>query len=307
MRRRTAALTLTGAFILACAGSSSAQGAAPPPDQARAPFRTIEYFGGLTVVGARADSMLTTAYVPAITSYSDPLPGSTAGQSLQMRSSRTVGLEGGFNYFFRPDLGVQVLVGYDRCDLSGQNADYRVLLNYSAMQPPDYIARSYTFDRTFPAVDTTGSLSQLTVGLNGIGRWAIGRRLTAELSGGLSYIRMGGNAQPLRYTAFGMGGHSTLFSEDYQLAVTLESAGALGINLGGGLDVELLPGVSVMADARYFRSGNITANVSVTRILNETDLITIQDLATIQRTLRAPAVTVNPDRARVMVGLRIRR
>lgn len=280
------------------------------------PAPRIELWGGVTVAAPKVDTTITTSYVPYIDQYSAPLAGSSAGQTLALKSSTTAGLEGGVNLFFTRHVGVQVLIDSDRPDLSGDAGDYNVLLNYTARQPSDYVERQYSYSHTYTACTmpeahgcvrpTLGTLKQVTFGVDLVGRWPIGRRINAEVSGGLSYFDVRGDADGLRYTLFRMGGHSTLFSQEYQLGYSIEPAHAVGFNLGGTLDLELAPWLAVTADARYFGGPTISAPVTVVSVLNADEIVFLQDAATVQEAVHPPDVEIDPGRARVMLGLKVR-
>jgi hypothetical protein len=275
----------------------------------------VELWGGVTFSATSVDSTLTTSYVPLIDRYSAPLPGSVAGQAINVLGDNPKGLGGGVNLFFSRHVGVQFLLDRDTVDLTGAAANYNVLLNYTAMQPPDYVARSYSNSSTFTPCDasnawgcvrpTTGSFRQTTLGFNLVGRWRAGGRANVGLSGGLSYADLRGHAQPLRYTLFEMGGHSTLFSEQYQLAYSVGPVHGIGFNVGGSFDVRLGRCVAVTADARYVRVGNLAAPLVVTDLINKDTVIFVQDQATIQATLHPPALSLAPSRARRLLGLKI--
>lgn len=297
------ATALLGLLFLASAGASA---------QPR-----FEAWGGVTFGVTDVESQLTSSYQPVIERYSPPLAGSIAGQTVRFAGANAKGIGAGLDVFFTSHLGLQALFETDQFDLSGASGDYDVLLNYTARQPPDYDERSYSSSATFTACGvtqtwgcvspTSGSLRQTSLGFNLVGRWPAGRRLNLELSGGLSYIDLRGDAQPLRYTVFETGGHSTLFSEQYQLAYSFGPAHAVGVNAGATIDIALGRFVALTADARVIRGGDVSAPVTITGVVNEAEVIFLQDPATIQQTLHPPDVSFSPSRARLLLGLKIRR
>jgi hypothetical protein len=278
--------------------------------------QSVEAWGGLTLVAANLDASLTTSYVPLIQSYSTPLAGSTAGQTVEVLAGNTLGFGAGLNVFFSPHVGVQFLFDTDSRDLSGSNGNYTVLLNYAARQPPDYVERAYSVSSTFEPCDasattgcvrpTTGALRQRTLGFNLVGRWQAGRHATAELSGGLSYHDVRGDAESLRYSSFRMGGHSTIFSEEYQLAYSVGPAHGLGFDAGASLDIGLGRAMALTVDARYVGGSSIAAPVVVTEVTNQDSLVFLEDVSTIQQNLHPPDVDISPARFRVLVGVKVR-
>ena len=276
----------------------------------------VEAWGGLALVVGNLDTSVTTQYVPLIQSYSPPLAGSTAGQTVQLQAGNALGFGGGLNLFFSPHVGVQFLFDRDARDLAGANGNYAVLLNYTARQPPDYVERSYSTSATFTPCDaseawgcvlpTTGTLKQTTLGFNLVGRWRAGRRVNAELSGGLSYHDVRGDAASLRYTSYRMGGHSTLFSEEYQLAYSIGPAHGFGLNVGGTFDVEIGKGVAFTTDVRVTGGGSIGAPLEVTEVTNSDSIAFLEEPGTIQQNLHPPDADIGAARFRVLVGLKIR-
>lgn len=281
------------------------------------PLGKLEVWGGVTVAAPWVDSALTTSYVPRIDRYSPPLEGSQAGQTVRLTSGNAVGFEVGANLFFGQHVGVQVLVDRDRFDLTATGGDYEVLLNYTAMQPPDYLPRLYSFSRSYLTCDrspvdgcvrpTSGSLRRITLGFDLVGRWPLGKHVRGGLAAGVSYFDRRGEGQPLRYTLFGMGGHSTLFSGEYQLAYSIGPAHGFGFNAGGNIDIDLRGGVSLAADVRYFGGPDLSAPVVVTDVLNKNSLASPQEAAAVQEVLQPPAVRLSPATLRIMVGLKVRR
>jgi hypothetical protein len=299
----------TSALILSCLLISHAAGAQPG-------LSRLELWGGLTLVAPNVEATVATSYTPLIDRYSAPLAGTTAGQAIQLVGGNAIGIGGGLNLFFSNHVGFQFLFDSDRADLTGANGDYHVLLNYTAMQPPDFVSKPYSYSRVFTACEaglasgcvdpTAGSLRQTSLGFNLVGRWPVGKRVDVELSGGLSYFDLRGDARSLRYTLFEMGGHSTLFSEEYRLAYSVGPAHGWGIDVGGSLDVNLGKHVALVADARYFTGGEIAAPLGVTDVLNKDELAFLQEPDVIQQNLHPPAAGISPTRARILVGVKVR-
>jgi hypothetical protein len=277
----------------------------------------VEAWGGLSLVSANLDTAVTTQYVPLIESYSAPLAGSTAGQTAQLTAGRTLGFGSGLNLFFSPHIGVQFLFDADNRDLSGSNSTYTVVLNYTARQPPDYVERSYSTSSAYTGCDanqslgcvlpTTGTLKQRTLGFNLVGRWNAGRRLNVELSGGLTYADVrADDAASLRYSSYHMGGHSTLFSSEYQLAYSIGPAHGYGFNAGVTFDVGMGKAAAFTIDARFVGAASIAAPISVTDITNKDTITLLQDVSTIQQNLHPPDAEISPARFRLLAGLKVR-
>ncbi len=290
-------------WLLACLVSTrlcSGQTPAAPPG----PDRPFEAWVGLTAVGPRAAGSITTSFVPPLDSGT---PTGAAGQTLWLDGRTTVGFEAGANYFLTRRVGVQLLFGYDRFDLGGQNGPYSVLLNYSAVLPPNTVPQSLTYQESLAWPDTAGQLRQLTLAFNGVARWALGERLTGSLSGGLSVFDVRGDAQSLGYTAGRVGGHGALFLDDYQVSFSLGPDHSLGFDLGGAVDLALTSRVSLVADVRYFNGGSLTPAVVVTGIANPSQVITQRSPSSIQQVLNPPPPSLSAARSRILIGVKIRR
>ena len=280
--------------------TSRTAGAQPPPP----PLGQIELSGGFTVVAPGVDTALTTAYTPPF--HNAIATASSAGQTLQVAGENGNGLEFGGAVFFTRSVGIQVLFGVDSFDVGGVNGPHSAHLEYISRMPPDYAPHPMVVDRDEEWPDTAGELKQRTLSFNAVGRGRLGRVVLGEVSGGLSYFRMEGPISPLGYAAFTLGGHSTLSYELSDLEVEVGPASSWGFNAGGGIDVELGRVVALTADFRYFWGGAITAPVTVSRVLNEGEVIMQDPLETIQETLQPPAVDLRPTRVRFLAGLKVR-
>jgi hypothetical protein len=284
---------------------------------ARAQPQRVEAWGGLTLVAANLDATYTTQYVPLIENYSPPLAGSSAGQTVNLIAGRTWGLGAGVNVFFSPHVGVQFLFDADSRTLSGENGSYAVVLNYTARQPPDYVERTYSTAATYTACDasqswgcvlpTTGTLEQRTLGFNIVGRWKAGPRVNVELSGGLTYAEVrADDAASLRYSSYHMGGHSTLFSSEYQLAYAIGPAHGYGVNAGVTFDVGMGKAAALTIDTRFVAAPTIRSPLTVSDIRNKDAVSMPQDLGTIQQNLHPPDAAIASTRLRVLVGVKLR-
>ena len=303
MRGRALLILLLLVLSLA-AGTAVAQPAAPPAPPPPAPLPRVEVFGGFTVAVPRLETTLTTSYSPALRFFQTK--ASTAGQTLQMAGENGAGVEFGAAFFFTEAVGIQVLYGADSFDVGGSNEPYTAHLEYDSRQPPNYTPIPVVIDHEQPWPDTFGELRQRHFSVNLAGRGRLGPRVTAQLSGGLSYFRMEGLVAPVAFSVYHLGGHSVLFPEHYELEVALEPGTAFGLNVGGTLDVELARGVALTADFRYFKGGTITAPVAVEQILNRDEIGLLDEIETIQEELHPPAVELKPTRVRLFGGLKVR-
>lgn len=290
------------AALILCSCPGAFPVAAQPATPAASAGR-VEVWFGPTIVAPRMSGQIATSFVP-------PLSGQTttgeAGQVLRLDGGSTVGFEGGANIFAGRSIGVQVLVAYDRFDLGGLNDPYAMRLDYTSMQPPDYVPRQFTVQQSLAWPDTTGTVQQWTLAINGVARWTRGRRWAGSVSAGLAYFNVRGTGRSLGYSEAFLGGHSVLFLNDYKMSFDLDPAASVGFNAGGSVDVLLAGRLSLLADARYFTGADLVPAVSVRDILNPDEVLRPSASDQIQRNLHPPAPSLSAARLRVMIGVKVR-
>jgi hypothetical protein len=269
---------------------------------AQPPQPKVELWGGLAVAGLSASTTLTTSYAPVLRFFTST---GRAGQAIELNGGRAIGVELGMSYFPVERAGLQVLVGYDSHDLSGPSGPYAVHLEYSAMFPPSYTPTPVVIDRAERWSNAEGAIRQLSVSVNGVGRWRLGGRLNGELSGGLSYFRMQGEVRPVGYSTFQLGGHSVLFSDLYELALAVERTSSFGFNLGGAADLRVNQRLGFTADVRYFNGRTLSASLVASEVLNAEEIVQLESLSTIRNTLHPQPLELAPARARIMAGLKV--
>jgi hypothetical protein len=290
------------AFATVMLGIGSAA-MAQPASQASAP--RLELWAGVSGTPSGASGQLVSSYSPAL--LFDGEFTSHGAQTLVFRHTSAAGFEGGGNWFVTPYAGVQILVDRVSADVSGANGPYDVSLHYISRPPPSNQPIPVDVARSSIWPETAGSLTQLTMALNGVVRIGQPARVSATLSGGLSYYRLNGAVQPLGYTTYRLGGHSVLFEDDYRLALSLDPASALGYNLGGDLSLTVHRGVAVMVGYRYFGGPTVDVPARVTTILNADQVIVQQPIADINARLAPGPARVDLSGSRLVVGLKLRR
>ena len=140
---------------------------------APAPAPRLEIWGGVVATVTTPSGSLASSYSPPLAN--DGAFTSSAGQTLNFDAARSAGFEAGVNLFPWPHAGLQVLFDRAKADVSGVNGPYDLSLQYVSIQPPDTTPRPFSYQATLPWPDTTGSLTQSTVGLNAIVRGGRGR------------------------------------------------------------------------------------------------------------------------------------
>ena len=246
-----------------------------------------------------------------VSSYSPPLLftsefTSHGGQTLALNANRGVGVEAGVNLFATPHLGVQILANRASTDLAGTNGPYALDLTYVSRQPPNFDPQTFTVRQSSPWPDTSGSLTQLTIALNGVARVGTADRLNATISGGLSYYRLSGTAQPLGFTTFLLGGHSVLFSDEYHLAFSIDPTAVVGFNVGGEINIPLERRAAMVFGYRYLGGPMTDVPVRLTTILNADQVTNQETAASIAERLAPGPARVAVAGSRLLIAVKVR-
>jgi hypothetical protein len=271
----------------------------------------VELWGSLSAAPSGPSGSLTSSYAPPTLLFPSPPSIDTATQTLTFDSRTRAGFEVGANCFLSRHAGIQVFTDRLAMDVSGPSSRYERTLQYQ--QPtelgPFPPTRTVTIQQSFSLPDSSGALTQWVTGVNGVVRLGPTGRVSATLSGGLSYYRMNGRLQPLGYTIYGPGPtrNFALFSlaqADYQLTLALEPATALGFNTGGDVSISLGNNLAVVVGYRYL--GGPTTDVpthaesAFSEIQQKT--IPVTDLQGV--TPAPPPARINVSGSRILVGLK---
>ncbi len=277
--------------------------AGQPAPQAFPPRHVFEYWFGPTLVFPGLDGTATSDF-PATLDYGESAGRAT--QRLTLRAPKHLGVEGGIGFFPTKHAGIQIRLNYVTRDLSGTSSPFAVTLDYTSMQPPDYVPRQYHTDSTRNWPAPTGEVTQLTVSVDGAARWIAGARLSGTVSGGLSFVRTMGSAESLAYTRYWLGGHSVLFSSTYAASFNYGPVTAIGFDIGGDIGVNIAGPLDVLVDVRYVRAGTITPDVRLTGFVEPSDYVGDVPVATVDARMAPIRASFNPSFARIFFGVRIR-
>jgi hypothetical protein len=258
---------------------------------------------GFAVMGA--NEVYDSRYVPQIVTGGTSNGGS-AGQRLTVHIDSAASIEAGLACYPTKHVGLQILASWASPSLSGANTPYDFLLRFTERQPPDYVPQDFTSQRTTAWPDTSGSLSQLTLGFNGVARTSERRRVSARVSGGLIWTRVSGDLQPVGYTSGHMGGHSTFFTQDYRLRLAVGPASGLGFNVGGDVSVALTSRLALTASYRYYRTAELSLPAKVAEVLNPNDITLTQTMEEISAILQPAPLHLTPSVSRFGVSLMVR-
>jgi hypothetical protein len=263
--------------------------------------RRVEWWGAVTgAIGGPAGA-LATSYSPPLLLDGDFT--SRGGQTLGADTGFAVGWTAGVNVFPTRWLGLQVLIDRASYDVSATNPAYTVALQYVSRQPPNDELQIVNVNQRSAWPDTSGSLTQMAFALNAVVRIGSTDRLGVTVSGGPTVFRLGGDVQPLGFTAFQLGGHSVLFQDDYRLALSVEPTFAFGLDAGAELNVAVGGRAAIVAGYRYFGGRQTDVMVRPSAILNSDELTFQQSLADVASRLALAPMRLSVSGSRVLVGL----
>ena len=288
---------LAGAF---CAGMAAAQ---PQPSPNRDAVSPVEVWGAFHLTFGADDGQLPSSYVPQVGSAPDA--EGRAGQVLTLDPAKGRGGEFGVNVFPSRSVGLQVFVSYAGTDLGGTNSPYEVELRYTSRPPPDNRPVPVEVRRSLAWPDTTGRLRQWTLGVGPAVRL---RRAPATLvaSGGLAWARVNGEAEPLGFTTFWLGGHSVPFSDEVRLRASLGPATGVGGYVGAALGIDLARHLALTAGVRLLLIGETDVPARIDAVVDATGGLTSPEPGDIDRSAATGPARLTPQRFSIAVGITIR-
>ncbi len=241
--------------------------------------------------------------------YSPPFPyvphTSEATQTLPLDAGKGPGAWLGVERSLRAHVGLQVSAHHGEADLSGAPGQYDLTMRYTSRPPPSYEPVEVTVRRSEAPPAAEGRLKTLTVALDLVAWTDLGSHGRLGLTAGPAWLHSKGRAQSLVYTEYHMGGHSTSFYQDYLVSFEFP-ADALGLDLGGFVEVDLSRHVGLRLDVRYCWAPEKDAEVSVREIVNPEEIVWSVDLVDIQSGLEPAPVRLDPSSFRAALALTIR-
>jgi hypothetical protein len=197
-------------------------------------------------LATQGQSTVTTAFEPPLLFG---LQGSAAGsQAVQIDGSTGIAFEAGAQWFPSRVVGLEVWVSRDASDDQTPSV-YETSLTYISRPPPDNLPREFQYDASQP-IDVATAIERVTLGVNAALRPIASRRFSWIVSGGMARVRTTCDAAPLGFSTFVLGGHSTLFSNEYRLTVDCEEASTWGANVGTMVDATVAAHLAFTVSAR---------------------------------------------------------
>ncbi len=245
-----------------------------------------------------------------MSSYTPTVPGfestGEAGQAVALERLRSTGWEAGVDIYPTRHFGLQVGLSYRWQDLGGVSGPYNLTLRYTSRQPPDYTPQSFTKQSSTTWPDLAGVTRQRTLTVNTVVATRRTGAVQASLSGGIAVVTVSGEGESLGYTAFSMGGHAVLFSDEYQLSFAYGPRTVVGWNAGGGIDVAIGSHASLLAGLRYQSAGRVEIPARVVEIVNPTAIMRPMSIESLSAQFGRPTVTIPSGSMRLFFGIRIR-
>ena len=292
--RRTAA-----ALVALLAAPVAAEEQAPPPAR-RSHFEA--WLGG-SWTDPLLDTTYQTRYSPTF-DFGRPAE-TTAGQTLTVHGDGTIGGEIGVGW--SPDGRWHFRLTADRASssLSGVNTPYAWTAKFVALPPPSNEPQTIEVEQSLDWPDTEGELRVTTFALGVSHRWE-GRRVGGGLSAGGALVRASGEVRSLGFTALHLGGHSTLFTEEFKVEAALDPATAAGFHVGGEVDVALGGSWRLRLGYRYVHASE-TFQPRVARVVNADEIIQDEPLSRIESELALAPLQVGLSSSRLLLSLVFRR
>lgn len=125
-------------------------------------------------------------------------------------------------------------------------------------------------------------------------------------SGGLAWVRLEGEAQPLGYTTFRLGGHSVLFEESYRVGATLGPTSVLAGFVSGSIDVSLARHVAATMGLRVLLTGDAELPATIDTIVDATAGLSPPPPADVNRRMAPLLARQSPQRLALTVGVKVR-
>jgi opacity protein-like surface antigen len=289
MRRIAAALVV----LLAAPVAAEEQ---PPPPARRSHFEA--WLGG-SWTDPLLDTTYPTRYSPTF-DFGRPAE-TTAGQTLTVHGDGTIGGEIGIGW--SPDGRWHFRLTADRASssLSGVNTPYAWTAKYVALPPPSNEPQTVEVEQSLDWPDTEGELRVTTFALGVSHRWE-GRRVGGGLSAGGALVRASGEVRSLGFTALHLGGHSTLFTDEFKVEAALDPATAAGFHVGGEVDVALGASWRLRLGYRYVHASE-TFQPRVARVVNADEIIQDEPLSRIESELALAPLQVGLSSSRLLLSL----
>jgi hypothetical protein len=214
--------------------------------------------------GSAGTGEVTTRYEPELEFFT--VERSSGGQTVTIDSGARLAQEFGVDVFLTDAFGLEAWVAHDTLEPTSDGGTYVTALRYVSRPPPSYDAVLVDYSRSDAWGAVATDVRRWTTAMNAVLRWGARRRVGGTVSGGLAFVNVAGDLSPLGYTMFVLGGHSTLFPNEYRLTADVEPTTTLRGNAGGTLDVRIASHVAVSFTLRQVFGADAVSSLRVTAV-----------------------------------------
>ena len=291
---RTAALLA----LLAAPLAAGDETAAPPARTSH-----FEFWLGGSWTDPLLDTTYATRYSPTF-DFERPAE-TTAGQSLTVRGDGTFGGEIGVGWSPDGRWAFRLTAGRASGGLSGANTPYAWSARFVALPPPSNEPQTIEVEQSLDWPDTEGELRVTTFALGVARRWE-GRRGGGGLSAGGALVRASGEVRHLGFTTLHLGGHSTFFTQEFEVEAALDPSTTAAFHVGAEVDVALAASWRLRLGYRYAHASE-TFLPRVTRVVNADEILLDAPLSRIESELALQPFQVDLSSSRLLLSLVFRR
>ena len=265
--------------------------------------QTVEVAGGSGLAGGSGDGAFTSTYAP-------PFPfvehTGRASQQLTLQRDAAPVLWASLTWFGGAHVGFEGRVDYRHPGLHGVNGPYAVTLTYIARQPPDFIARQYSYDSSTEWPDTSGHIGQLNATAALVLRVGAPKGPSLRLLAGGGLTRVQGRFEPVGYTTFSLGGHSVLVADEHRLSMRLGSATTIGLATGAELHVPVGGHAALVLGWRLFVPRQMELTVTADGLAESDQGINPLQFDDVQRTLAPSPLQWRPLTSDLAAGIAVK-
>jgi hypothetical protein len=225
---------------------------------------------------------------------------------LTVRGSGAPGGEVGFGWSPDPRWGLWASTSRSAGGLSGPNTPYSWSARIVTSPPPSNLPQTFEVAQDLDWPDTEGRLRVLTVAL-GLSRRFEGRRVGGGLSAGAGLIRASGELRSLGFTALHLGGHSTFFTQEFEVEAALDPSTVAAFHAGAEIDVALSGPWRLRLGYRYMRASEASLTPRLTRVVNEDEILLAEPLSRIESELALRPLRLDLSSSRLLLSLVLNR
>jgi hypothetical protein len=226
---------------------------------------------------------------------------SDAGQAMTVRGGRAAGGEVGTGWSPDGRWGLRLSAAVSAGDLAGANGPYSWSARFIETQPPSNLPVPVEVQQSLEWPDTEGRLRVATLALGAFRRWE-GRRVGGGLSGGVALVRASGELRSLGFTALHLGGHSTFFTQQFQVEAALDPSTVAAFHAGADVDLALARSWRLRLAYRYLRA-HASPTPRVSRVVNEDEILLAEPLSRIESDLALEPLRLDLSSSRLLLSL----